>query len=152
MFCGRFSHNQRSSNVFETEVVKLFLLSCSLTLLLSLSCQKGGLAAEIKDGKMFYIQYCSACHGQEGHGNGPVSRFIAVKIPDLTLLKKNNRGVYPLDQVLSAIDGRRDVRAHGDRQMPVWGEVFTIEERKYPEKSGGLKAKLIADYVAALQR
>lgn len=58
---------------FETEVVKLFLLSCSLTLLLLLSCQKGGLAAEVKDGKMFYVQYCSACHGQEGHGNGPAS-------------------------------------------------------------------------------
>jgi hypothetical protein len=41
------------------------------------------------------MQYCSACHGEQGHGNGPVSRYIAVKIPDLTLLKKTNRGVYP---------------------------------------------------------
>jgi mono/diheme cytochrome c family protein len=138
-------------SVRSTQIVSLLLLRCFLSLLLLLSSATA-LAAEVKQGKMFYIQYCSACHGQEGHGNGPVSRYINVKIPDLSLLKKNNHGVYPLDQVLSAIDGRRDVRAHGDRQMPVWGEVFTIEERKYPEQSGGLKAKLIADYVATLQR
>jgi hypothetical protein len=70
---GRGGYDQRSTSVFETEVVKLFLLSCSLILLLLLSCQKDGLAAEVKDGKTFYVQYCSACHGQEGHGNGPTS-------------------------------------------------------------------------------
>lgn len=132
--------------------MRLFLLPCAFMLLLVSTVCRVGFAAEIQDSKLLYMQYCSACHGEQGHGNGPVSRYIAVKIPDLTLLKKTNRGVYPSDQVLSAIDGRRDVRAHGDRQMPVWGEVFTIEERKYPERSGGLKAKLIADYVATLQQ
>ena len=83
-----------------------------MLLLVSTACRVG-FAAEIQDSKLLYMQYCSACHGEQGHGNGPVSRYIAVKIPDLTLLKKTNRGVYPSDQVLSAIDGRRDVRAHG---------------------------------------
>jgi hypothetical protein len=133
-------------------IMRLFLLPCAFMLLLVSTACRVGFAAEIQDSKLLYMQYCSACHGEQGHGNGPVSRYIAVKIPDLTLLKKTNRGVYPSDQVLSAIDGRRDVRAHGDRQMPVWGEVFTIEERKYPERSAGLKAKLIADYVATLQQ
>lgn len=128
------------------------LLSCLLGVLLLLMGQQDAVAADANNGKMFYLQYCSACHGQEGRGNGPVSRYMTVKIPDLSPLKKNNHGVYPVDQVLSAIDGRRDVRAHGNRHMPVWGEVFTVEERKYPERSGSLRAKLIADYVATLQR
>jgi cbb3-type cytochrome c oxidase subunit III len=148
-FATLLLHNRPvGSNV----IMRLSLIQCAFMLLLvSLACRVG-FAAETQDGKLLYMQYCSACHGEQGHGNGPVSRYIAVKIPDLTLLKKTHRGVYPSDQVLSAIDGRRDVRAHGDRQMPVWGEVFSMEERKYPERSGGLKAKLIADYVATLQQ
>ena len=42
-----------------------------------------------------YLQYCSSCHGQDGRGSGSVSEFLKVKVPDLTLLKKNNKGVYP---------------------------------------------------------
>jgi hypothetical protein len=51
-----------------------------------------------------------------------------------------------MDKVMSAIDGRRTVRAHGDRKMPVWGEIFRKEAEggKYPELRTLLKAKLIA--------
>jgi mono/diheme cytochrome c family protein len=147
---ARLSAAQKA--VVRNVIMRLFLLPCAFMLLLLAMACRVALAAEIQGGKLLYMQYCSACHGQQGHGNGPVSRYITVKIPDLTLLKKTNRGVYPSDQVQSAIDGRRDVQAHGDRQMPVWGEVFTIEERKYPERSSGLKAKLIAEYVATLQK
>jgi hypothetical protein len=55
---------------------------------------------------------------------------------------------------MAAIDGRRSVRAHGDRQMPVWGEVFRKEgeKKKYSELTALLKSKIIAEYVAGLQR
>ncbi|MGZ8500497.1 MAG: hypothetical protein ACXW5W_19000 [Candidatus Binatia bacterium] len=35
---------------------------------------------------------------------------------------------------MATIDGRRLVRAHGDRDMPVWGEIFRseVEGKKYP--------------------
>jgi len=109
-------------------------------------------AAEMDQGKQLYVQYCSSCHGHEGHGNGPVSRYLNVRVPDLTLIKKKNDGIYPADKVMSAIDGRRSVRAHGDRQMPVWGEIFRMEQEKYPERTSLLKAKIIAEYVATLQK
>jgi hypothetical protein len=55
---------------------------------------------------------------------------------------------------MAAIDGSRTVRAHGDRQMPVWGEAFRteLEEKKYTELTALLKAKVIAEYLATLQR
>jgi hypothetical protein len=55
---------------------------------------------------------------------------------------------------MTAIDGSRAVRGHGDRQMPVWGEVFRkeVEKEKYTELTALLKAKVIAEYVATLQR
>ena len=84
-------------------------------------------AANANQGKEMYVQYCSSCHGQDGKGNGSVSAFLKVKVPDLTLLKKNNKGIYPEDEVLVAIDGRRKLRSHGDPQMPVWGASFSRE-------------------------
>ena len=52
-------------------------------------------AADAGQGKEMYLQYCSSCHGQDGKGSGSVSEFLKVKVPDLTLLKKNNKGIYP---------------------------------------------------------
>jgi mono/diheme cytochrome c family protein len=111
-------------------------------------------AADIDQAQKLYLQYCSSCHGKDGKGNGPVSPHLKIKVPDLTVLKKNNKGIYPLDNVMSTIDGRRGVRAHGEREMPVWGEVFhkELEKGKYTELTGLLKAKVIAEYVGTLQR
>ena len=112
------------------------------------------LAAEGNSGKQMYLQYCSSCHGKEGKGDGTVSRDLKVKVPDLTGLAKKNKGVYPLDDVMATVDGRRLVRGHGDRNMPVWGESFHSESeaKKYPELTTLLKAKIIAEYVATLQK
>lgn len=111
-------------------------------------------SAAADQGEIFYMQYCSSCHGKDGRGNGSVSRYLKIRVPDLTVLKKNHKGIYPLDDVMAAIDGRRNVRAHGDRQMPVWGEVFRkeAEKEKYSELTSLLKAKVIAEYIAELQR
>jgi hypothetical protein len=76
-----------------------------------------------------YIQYWGSCHGEDGRGGGPVSAYLKIKVPNLTLLKKNNKGIYPMDNVMSAIDGRRTVRAHGDRKMP-FGERFSEKKPK----------------------
>src|SRR5919108_4068309 len=76
-------------------------------------------AAETDAGKEPYIQYCGSCHGEDGRSRGPVSAYLKITVPDLTLLKKNNKGIYPMDKIMSAIDGRRLVRAQGDRKMPV---------------------------------
>jgi len=111
-------------------------------------------AAETDAGKQMYLQYCGSCHGADGKGNGPVARQLKIKATDLTQLRKKNKGVFPLDDVMATIDGRRIVKGHGERDMPVWGEVFLTEteKKKYPELTSLLKAKIIAEYVATLQR
>lgn len=112
------------------------------------------LADEPDSGKQMYLRYCSSCHGMEGNGNGPVAGQLKVKVPDLTLLAKKHKSIYPLDDVMATIDGRRAVRAHGDRNMPVWGETFRneAEGRKYPELTTLLRARTIAEYVGTLQK
>lgn len=124
------------------------------TLMLLTFSQRAASAAETDQGQKLYQQYCSSCHGKDGKGGGPVTPYLKIKVPDLTQLKKKHKGVYPLDYVMSTIDGRRAVRAHGDREMPVWGEVFREEvaKEKYKELTTLLTAKTIAEYVATLQR
>ena len=131
--------------------MQLFLTTCSLAFLLWASPMVA-LSAGVDSGKAFYMQYCSSCHGQDARGNGSVTPYLNVRVPDLTLIKDRNNGVYPLDKVISVIVGRRIVRAHGEREMPVWGEIFKSEQKKYSERTGLLKAKIIAEYVGSLQR
>jgi mono/diheme cytochrome c family protein len=111
-------------------------------------------AAESSSGKQMYLQYCSSCHGKDGKGDGTISRDLKVRVPDLTGLARKNKGVYPLDNVMATIDGRRSVRGHGDRNMPVWGESFHSESegKKYPELTTLLKGQIIAEYIAKLQK
>ena len=128
--------------------------NCALALALLWALSTAAWSAEADQGQKLYIQYCGSCHGKDGRGNGTVTPYLKLKVPDLSLLKKNHKGIYPLSDVMAAIDGSRTVRGHGDRQMPVWGEAFRKEadKEKYTELTALLKAKVIAEYVATLQR
>ena len=134
-------------------MTKTLLLVTSPVLFLC-ALYSGAPAAETDAGKQLYLQYCGSCHGADGKGNGPVAKQLKIKPTDLTQLRKKHKGVFPLDDVMATIDGRRIVKGHGERDMPVWGEVFLTEneKKKYPELTSLLKAKIIAEYVATLQR
>ena len=75
-------------------------------------------------GKVTYRVYCQNCHGAGAKGDGKLAELMKVPPSDLTQLSKKNGGVFPTDRVASLIDGRADVLAHGDREMPVWGQNF----------------------------
>jgi hypothetical protein len=75
-------------------------------------------------GKFEYLNWCASCHGNDGKGNGPVSKVLKVAPANLTVLAKNNNGVFPLDSVFETIYGLKEMIAHGTRDMPVWGYRF----------------------------
>jgi hypothetical protein len=78
-------------------------------------------------GRVLFTTHCASCHGVDGRGGGPVAGSLVVRPSDLTRLTK--RYGMPLDRSKLAeyIDGRIDVKAHGPREMPVWGERFDQE-------------------------
>lgn len=129
------------------------MLSQLGTALIFLSASLPLAADESSLGKQMYLRYCSSCHGKAGKGAGAVAPFLKIAPPDLTQLANKNHGIYPIDQVMASIDGRRLLRGHGEREMPVWGQVFSkeFEEGRYPELSTLLKAKMIAEYLATIQ-
>jgi mono/diheme cytochrome c family protein len=111
-------------------------------------------AAEGDQGRAHYLRYCGSCHGVEGKGDGTVSRSLKLKPADLTQIQKKNKGIFPLEKVLATIDGKTRIAAHGESKMPVWGEIFEKEAstQKEPASASAAKVKLIAEYVATLQR
>ncbi len=78
-------------------------------------------------GKTEYYSKCAVCHGLSGKGEGSFGEVLKVNMPDLTLLAKRNGGVFPVDRVKMAIDGRATPRAHGTSEMPIWGTRYGVE-------------------------
>lgn len=78
-------------------------------------------------GQSEYRNSCAACHGADGRGTGAIAEFLKQRVPDLTMLAKQNNGVFPFERVYQTVDGRKDVLAHGTREMPVWGSRFKMQ-------------------------
>jgi len=74
--------------------------------------------------KDMYVNYCAACHGKDGKGNGPATPALKVAPADLTVLARKNDGKYPVMKVSSVLTGQADLAAHGNKEMPVWGRIF----------------------------
>ena len=97
-----------------------------------------GYAAEKFDfGKRLYDGHCAVCHGKEGKGDGPYAGLGQTRISDLTTLSKRNNGVFPFNRVYEIIDGREAVKAHGPREMPIWGTHYLSTEHTAMEPYAG---------------
>jgi mono/diheme cytochrome c family protein len=82
-------------------------------------------AQDINVGRTEYQSSCAACHGIDAKGDGPLSKELKTRPADLTVLAKNNNGVFPFDRIYQMIDGRNtSVGSHGTREMPIWGYRF----------------------------
>jgi len=84
-------------------------------------------AAQAEDfdiGKSEFQSSCASCHGADAKGKGPVSDQLKIPPPDLTMLAKNNNGVFPTNALYETIYGSKTIPAHGTREMPIWGERF----------------------------
>lgn len=78
-------------------------------------------------GKIAYGTYCASCHGLDGKGAGPMAGQLVNMPTDLTGLAKAAGGAFPAERVRATIDGRDMPAAHGNREMPLWGEMFVFE-------------------------
>ena len=71
--------------------------------------------------KAEYLSHCAACHGDNGKGDGPLSVKLTTKPADLTVMSRKNKGIFPMNAVYAAIDGRNAGPSHNPREMPIWG-------------------------------
>lgn len=101
------------------------------------------------NGPDLFRAYCASCHGKDAKGNGPAAVALKPKVPDLTLLAKNNGGKFPEDRVRKTILGDDALAAHGSREMPVWGPVFHQIENDVDW--GHVRVANLAQYLKSIQ-
>ena len=119
-------------------------ISISLTLIFGLVAAFGCLAAfaadqspsknikrvnarptETLNGVDLFKEYCAVCHGNDAKGDGPAADALKKRPADLTQLARKNGGAFPELHVMSFIKGENAVAAHGSRDMPMWGSIFS---------------------------
>ena len=77
-------------------------------------------------GEEMYTAYCASCHGRDGKGNGPAATALKQAPSDLTCLTSTAADKrFPELQVQHAINGDATYPAHGSKEMPVWGPIFS---------------------------
>ncbi len=103
------------------------------------------------DGRAVFTTYCASCHGESGRGNGAVAVFLRRPPADLTQIAKRNKGVFPAERVYQQIDGRQVVKAHGDSQMPVWGDAFSKTTEGSDEASIKAKIQALVKHLESIQ-
>jgi hypothetical protein len=59
-----------------------------------------------------------------------------MKTTDLTMLAKDNAGVFAFARVYAVIDGRQAVALHGPREMLLWGDEYNEEAGKASRYEG----------------
>ena len=79
-------------------------------------------------GKREFDANCTVCHGLGAKGDGPYPHPLGAG-SDLTVLAKKNDGVFPFKTVYEYIDGTQEVKAHGPRAMPIWGDDYMRKAR-----------------------
>ena len=127
--------------------MRYFIILAALTL--------GACVEEPVDGRTAYLENCASCHGNEGTGNGPAARNLAVAPPDLTTIAARNGGVFPRDQVMSTIDGL-DRGTHFSAAMPEFG-AGDLGETIIVENDGlgtpvPMKLLVLTDYLESIQQ
>jgi mono/diheme cytochrome c family protein len=127
-----------------------------LLLLLLMPSRGHGQEQEVAaGGKIVFEDNCMVCHGRGGKGDGIMATFnlLQVSPPDLTLLAKRNGGKFPFWHVYGVIDGRDPLKAHGSREMPLWGDEFRLDAGTGTMAQAEVRGKILSlvYYLQSLQ-
>jgi mono/diheme cytochrome c family protein len=126
------------------------ILAVASTLSLALAVATRVFAAD-DTGARLYFNHCAACHGENGEGTGPVAASMRATMPNLRALAQRNAGVFPGDTITAYIDGRSTKVAHGDRLMPIWGDVFRGPEQGTADRTVRRRIDALVEFIRTLQ-
>lgn len=103
-----------------------------------------------------YEVACMPCHGIDGRGDGRLARTLKTPPADLTQIARSNKGEFPFARIAEIIDGRTIIAAHGQREMPIWGDRYSVaipgESPAMVEKRVRAQIDALIDYLKTIQK
>ena len=103
------------------------------------------------NGRVLFQEYCASCHGLDAKGNGPAAPSLKKHPSDLTRIREENDGLFPMVRVQKIISGEEiGTTAHGNREMPVWGPIFG--QIAWDQDLRKVRIYNLAKYLESLQR
>lgn len=124
-----------------------------IALLFLAACVLG--AKEGPDAAQDYADYCAACHGATGKGDGIAAAGLSKKPADLTQLAARNGGEFPTTRVMAQIWGY--AKAKGRGVMPDFAPMMTGDLVPYDGGDGiqtptPERLVALAEYLKTLQK
>lgn len=147
--------------VSRTRMLPAAGIAAILSILCAMPLSAQSPASEQKTAEQDFRANCASCHGWSGAGDGPVADVLTVRPPDLTRIAERNGGTFPADAVYKMIDGTDMPKAHGTKQMPVWGLWFVYEaiadslqtgDTKPPVEKVEERIKAMVAYLESIQQ
>lgn len=122
-----------------------------ICLMAALALAPPAMGQEAATGALLFRDFCAACHGASGQGDGTMAEVLTVPPADLTVLSE--AGAFPVLKVARQIDGRDPLLAHGG-EMPLFGSWFEGQGADVAMQGPGgqpvMMSRPIADLIAYL--
>jgi mono/diheme cytochrome c family protein len=108
----------------------------------------------MREAPYVFVRHCSACHGRHGRGDGPAAPALHPPPADLTRIAQRHDGLFPVVEIMAAIDGRTIIPAHGSREMPIWGARFAEMAGGGPAGEAAVQdvLRILIEYLQAIQQ
>ena len=112
-------------------------------------------ADDLHLGVIEYEIACMSCHGVEGRGDGKLAKNLKTAPANLTQITRSNHGEFPAEKIVEIIDGRAIVAAHGNRDMPVWGDRYRVsvpgKSPDWVEQRVRVQIRALTNYIKSIQ-
>ena len=107
----------------------------------------------VTSGAEMFSEYCAACHGPGGKGDGPAASALKIPPANLTTLAQRHGGKFPDAYVATVLDnGVHEAKAHGSKDMPVWGTVFHEMAGSGVDAQVAVRMRSLCLYIESLQQ
>lgn len=154
-----FERGRLSATLVSATLVSATLVSATFAIsgFIVLGAMTAGIAERSDEhlGEVEYEVSCMPCHGIDGRGDGVLAKGLKHPPADLTRIAKANGGRFPADRITGIIDGRAVTAAHGERDMPAWGERYSRpygkETRSQMESRVRRQIRALVDYLRTIQ-
>lgn len=106
-------------------------------------------------GAQDYADYCAACHGATGKGDGIAAKGLTKPPADLSALGRANGGTFPTTKVMAQIWGYAGAMGRG--VMPDFGPMLAGDTMPYDGGDGietptPVRLVALAEYLKRLQK